>query len=228
MKRNLKNITLIGIDCIDVERIQKALDICSEYIDFGQVKLLTSLETPDPRKVTISHIGNIEDFSKFCIVDLWKYVETDFVLLVQHDGFILNPDAWSDEFLNYDYIGAPWAVGTWETDYFPPELYGQKVVGNGGFSLRSKKFLQASHDVSKTTNCFHPEDVALCVWNKSKLLDHGIVFAPVEIAEKFSYEDDSSISGKQWDGQFGFHGLQWSNISKWIKENPKWNINQNI
>ena len=35
---------------------------------------------------------------------------TDFVLTIQHDGFILNPDAWRDDFFDYDYIGARLAV----------------------------------------------------------------------------------------------------------------------
>ena len=54
------------------------------------------------------------------------------MLIIQHDGFILNHKAWDNEFLNYDYIGAPvyWM--------------GNKLieVGNGGFSLRSKKLLK--------------------------------------------------------------------------------------
>ncbi len=37
-----------------------------------------------------------------------SYVATPFALVIQYDGFILNPDAWRDEFLDYDYIGAPW------------------------------------------------------------------------------------------------------------------------
>lgn len=37
-----------------------------------------------------------------------SYIETPHVLVVQYDGFILNPDAWTDEFLEYDYVGAPW------------------------------------------------------------------------------------------------------------------------
>lgn len=48
------------------------------------------------------------------IKELNKYIETDYVLIVQYDGFILNPKAWMDEFLEYDYIGAPW----WYTDNY--------------------------------------------------------------------------------------------------------------
>ena len=35
---------------------------------------------------------------------LASYIETDFVLIVQYDGFVLHAQAWDDDFLNYDYI----------------------------------------------------------------------------------------------------------------------------
>jgi hypothetical protein len=36
--------------------------------------------------------------------------DTEFAILVHEDGFIVNPECWSDEFLKYDYIGAPWPI----------------------------------------------------------------------------------------------------------------------
>lgn len=228
MKIKLDNVTLLGIDCVNVERLQKALDISCVGIDFGQVKLLTSLPTNDSRKVAIPYIDSIEKYSEFCIKDLYKYVDTDFVLLVQYDGFVLNADSWNNDFLNYDYIGAPWAVGTWETDHFPKDLYGTKVVGNGGFSLRSKKFLQTSSQLAKENviTKYQPEDVALCVWYKKELEECGIKFSPVHVAEKFSFEGEPDQG--QWTDQFGFHGLKWSNINNWIEKNPQWGISQEL
>ena len=55
--------------------------------------------------------------NRFCIADMWKHFETDFVLVVQFDGRIFNPGAWNDGFFKYDWIGAPWPDG---------------VCGNGG------------------------------------------------------------------------------------------------
>ncbi len=220
----LKNVTLIAIDCVDVERIQKALDISTQEIEFGEVKLLTSLPTEDGRKIEIPHIGSIEEFSRFCIEELYKYVDTEYVLLVQYDGFILNPDSWTDEFIKYDYIGAPWLVADWSVKNFdfPESTLGTLIVGNGGFSLRSKKFLEVSAKLSKEGKVpkLHPEDVAICVWYRNEFENENIKFAPPEIAEKFSIEGTNNI----YEKQFGFHGLKWTNISKWIEENPKWNI----
>lgn len=221
MKIKLPQVTLMGIDCVNIERIQKALDISCEGIEFADVKLLTSLPTEDNRKVEIPHIGSIEDFSLFCLRDLVKYVDTDFVLLVQYDGFILNPNSWTDEFLSYDYIGAPWLVADWSVKNFnfPEELLGSKVVGNGGFSLRSKRLLEVSSRLVKENLIIdtHPEDVSLCVWNRDLLEKEGLKIAPIEVAELFS------IEGEEWkyDNQFGFHGFSWTNIDKWIAEHPE-------
>lgn len=227
MKKYLPNVSLIGIDCVDTARIQKALDISSEAIEFVAVKLLTSLPSNDIRKVEIPHIKTIEEFSKFCLHDLTEYVDTDFVLLVQHDGFILNPNSWDEEFLNYDYIGAPWFVHDefwFERFKFPRELFNTTVVGNGGFSLRSKRYLDTtSRLVSQGVfDKFHPEDLVACVWNRKIMEEASIKFAPPEVAEKFSIEGHDH----KYEKQFGFHGLKWTDISKWIKENPKWDIKQ--
>lgn len=218
-------MTLLGIDCINLTRIQKALDISSQHIEFGAVKLLTSLASDDPRTVKIPHLDSIEAFSEFCIRRLHEYVDTDYVLLVQYDGFVLNPDSWSDEFFRYDYIGAPWLVEDefwFELFDFPRSLKGSVVVGNGGFSLRSKKFLESSARLADAGafEKYQPEDVVLCVWNRDKVEAAGMRFAPPEVAEKFSIEGQDHMYNKQ----FGFHSLKWTDISKWIDKNPSWGI----
>lgn len=214
----LPRVTLLGIDCVNVERLASAMDASQSEIEFGAVKLLTSLPTEDPRKIMIPHIGTIEEFSRFCIEDLHKYVDTDYVLLVQYDGFVLNPESWNEEFLKYDYIGAPWPVGTWETDAFPKEFNGTWVVGNGGFSLRSKKILEVGSRLVKENKIikFQPEDIALCVWYKDILEKEGIVFAPVDLAHTFSVESKVEVYGKP----FGFHGAYRENIDAIIENYP--------
>lgn len=224
MKLNLSNVTLIGIDCINVERLQKALAISSQDIEFGAVKLLTSLPTPDARKVKIPRINSIEGFSRFCICDLHTYVDTEHVLLVQHDGFVLNSSSWEDNFLDYDYIGAPWLVADWSVrDFnFPANLLGTRIVGNGGFCLRSKKFLETSARLAGrgAFSKLHPEDVAMCVWYRDEIANEGIQFAPPDVAARFSIEGDDDV----YNRQFGFHGLRWTDISAWTTKNPQWGI----
>ena len=207
MKLKLPQVTLLGIDCVNVERLKIALDICVKDIEFGSVKFLTSLPTNDSRLVKIPQISSVEEFSSFCIKELDKYVETEYVLLVQYDGFILNPESWTDEFLKYDYIGAPlsWGEGKW-------------LVGNGGFCLRSKKFLEISSRLASEgkIELMHPEDKALCVWYREILEKEGIKFAPADLGMKFSVVEDHGVYGKP----FGFHGLFNKNMDTLINKYP--------
>lgn len=227
-KIELKNVTLLGIDCVDVERLRLAINICQNDFEFYEVKILTSLDVANKENVIkIKSINSTEEYSNFVINDLWQYVNTSHVLLVQYDGFILNPEAWTDEYLDYDYIGAPWLVADWSvTNFsFPQELVGKFVVGNGGFSLRSKKILTLTSQLSKTEKItkLHPEDVSLCVWYREILENKGIKFAPIELAKKFGFEAEDK-NNYSWDGQFGFHGLKWTDISKWTAKHPEYKI----
>lgn len=186
---NLDNVTLLGIDCVALDRLIFAADISEKFIQFKQVKLLTHFESNDQRIVKIPQIKSIEAYSEFMIKDLYKYVETDFVLIIQHDGFVLNPNRWSDAYLDYDYIGAPVFWG----------------MGNGGFSLRSKKLLNILAEDDSIVE-HHPEDLKICKTYRPQLEIKGIKFAPNEIAQRFSVENNS------WNGQFGFHN---ADISLW-------------
>ncbi len=220
MKIKLPNVTLLGIDCVNVERLIEAMNASQQNIEFGAIKLLTSLPTDDTRKVKIPHIDSINEFSRFCIEDLYKYVDTDYVLLVQYDGFVLNPESWTDEFLKYDYIGAPWLVADFSIrDFnFPPESLGTLIVGNGGFCLRSKNFLETSARLSNDGKIpiKHPEDVAMCVWYRDEFEKAGIKFAPADLAHKFSVESKVEVYGKP----FGFHGLYDENIDALVGSYP--------
>ena len=229
----LDSVTLLGVDCVDIDRLILAAEICQKEMQFADVKLLTSIGTSNnPHIVPIKPITSTEEYSKFIISELDKYVETEHVLIIQFDGFILNTDAWSDDFLKYDYIGAPWFVADWSVkDFgFPKELLGTLVVGNGGFSLRSKKFIALSaqmYNDGAFAVC-HPEDVVLAVHHRKKIEKKGIRFAPVELAQQFSYEAKDEAGNNLWDGQFGFHGLRWTDISKWLNKHPQYPIDNSI
>ncbi len=218
----LPNVTLLGIDCVNIERLIAAMDISEKGIEFGSVKLLSSISSDDERLIKIPHIGSIEDFSKFCIQDLNDYVDTDYVLLVQYDGFVLNPESWTPEFLEYDYIGAPLSGMHWlEKNRNKPDS--KFVVGNGGFSLRSKKFLELSQKFANEGRItkFHAEDVALCVWYRDLFEEEGVKYARPELGMKFSVVEDYDW----YDKPFGFHGLFNKNIDTLVNRYPDFPLN---
>lgn len=192
-KLKLSNITLAIVDCVDVNRAIKAIEYSCKEIEYGEIKLLTSLKTDYKHVVRCNHISSKQEYSKFCIKELNQYIDTDYVLLIQYDGFVIGGrKGWTDEFLKYDYIGSPW----WYTDGFN--------VGNGGFSLRSKKLLNALQDTEITQ--YHPEDHHIGRTYRKYLESKGIVFPSEELAAKFSIEKSHKM-GDKYNGQFGFHGF---------------------
>ena len=191
MKPNLSNITLICVDCVNhgeaVAAIRKSMAEC----DFASVKFITDkpFEFEGIEVINIPPIRSKEEYSHFMIKELYKYFDTDYVLVVQADGYVLNGKSWLPEFLNYDYIGAPW-------------LYSDgKNVGNGGFSIRSKK-LQEALAFDDFIFATDPEDQAIGRLYRDYLQQkYDIKFPSEDLADKFAFELRTPIYDT-----FGFHG----------------------
>ena len=233
MKKDLPTVTLLGIDCVDIDRLVQAAEICMKDFNFAEVKLLTSLPAKDiDNIIPIKPINTVEEYSKFVIAELNNYVETENVLIIQYDGFILNPEAWTDKYLEYDYMGSPLLINDWSIRTFnlDPKTNGDWVVGNGGFCLRSKKLLEELQRMNNLGEFdeHHAEDVVICIKKREYLESKGFKFAPIDLAERFSFEHSTSDNKIAWTNEFGFHGLKWSDISAWIQNNPHYNIKNNV
>ena len=155
------------------------------------------------RHVPIERLS-LDAYQEFILKKLPLIVKTPFVLLIQWDGYVLDPTCWLPEFRQYDYIGAKWA---WPKDAL--------TVGNGGFSLRSRKLLEAvarpRFEISRIINKekVH-EDEYICRVHRSALEnEYGIRFAPETIADRFAYE--RILPDRP---TFGFHGFfnMWRHI----------------
>ena len=89
--------------------------------------------------------GSIKTLALDLVQNLHTRFDTDYVLTVQDDGFPMRPGL-SDFVGKYDYIGAPWVHHTTYYDLYPYKY----CIGNGGFSLRSKRLCEiASHIYQK-------------------------------------------------------------------------------
>jgi len=188
---NLDNITLVAATSINEKETIYALEKSSENINFFDIILFTDKQIIH-NKINIENIQKLDlaGYNKFILKDLHQYIKTEYVLICQYDGYILNHSSWDDQYLNYDYVGAPWFDG---------------AVGNGGFSLRSKKLIV---ETSLLPYEDIPEDVFICKNNKSFLERKGIKFPSFDIANKFSVEN------KPYTNQFGFHGKLTIHINK--------------
>lgn len=206
MKTRLDKVTLIAFENGDLNKMIPALKTCLHYCDFPAVKLLSSFDMSDVNidceKIPVGKTS-YQEYGRFMLGDIGPdigfigdYVDTEFMLFIHYDGFILNPNAWTDEFYAYDYIGAKWPCGG---------------VGNGGFTLRSKKLLDTIKNIPGFNNTSDNEDYHICVKNKILLEGQGIKFAHPHIADQFSVEN------QPWTGSFGAHyiGSNQTDTSKW-------------
>ncbi len=213
MKKKLKlpNISLLAIAHEkDVDQTQISMKISSENIDFGAIKLLTSaqpkIKYPDIEYVPIKPM-NLEEFNKTMIEDLHKHFETTHCLFVQADSFVVNYKLWKDEFLKYDYIGAPWSDELVINENLVLNVK-KNPVGNGGFSLRSRKLLRTTAKIDYDSLKFplKSEDVVICHYLYDKMIEEGIKFAPPKLAAQFSIENVNNLYGQNLNSVFGFHG----------------------
>lgn len=204
---NLPDVTLVCVTSVKIDQNVKALKYSMEGIKYGDVKFISDICPEDlPKNAKYVKCDNLsyDGFSEYTFLKLWKDVETTHCLLVHHDGFVVRPDLWSDEFLNFDYIGAPWVYS--ETSYITD--YSEHVdVGNGGFCLRTKRMLELPTQLGlklEHRQGFYNDDGNFCVYHRKTFLENGIRYAPKEIAAKFSTE--IAIPGLSQES-FGFHSF---------------------
>ena len=192
----IEGTTLCIVDCFNHALAARALRASMSACRFASIKWLTDrpIDVPGVETVQIPAIRSSLEYSRFMVKDLLAYIDTEHVLTVQWDGYVINPVAWSPEFLLFDYIGARW-------DNANHRKRDHHNVGNGGFSLRSRDLLEALQDPA--IDSWHPEDGAICREHRSYLEDrHGIAFAMDDIAERFSFEHIEPPTLP-----FGFHGV---------------------
>lgn len=195
LKISLPDVTLIALTNKDFEGHKKAIDQSCERIDFGAVKLIWD-----------EKICDINEWNRRVIYDLWRYVETRFAILIHADGYIINPELWNPDWLNYDYIGAPWPIPEDDYSYRTPD--GALIRVGNSVSLRSRKLMMLPTALELPWQAYYGntnEDGFLCVHNRRILEEKGCHFAPLSVAKYFSKEHE--IPENEGLITFAFHSL---------------------
>ena len=143
---DLSTVALFIADTRDHQLAVNTILHCKKEINFGQTIFLTDkvghIEGID--LFTIQPIMSKDDYSNIILFNLLNKIKKDIthILIVQTDGYIVNPKSWRQEFLDYDYIGAPWKYHPNNNEPPFPQSTPENCVGNGGFNLRSVKLIQ--------------------------------------------------------------------------------------
>lgn len=189
----MKNITLVAIEFQTYELTRYAIERTLDQIDVKEVLVIADKEiVPGARHVIRDPVKNMAEYAEVMLKGVAEHVESGHALYIHWDGMAHDKNQWTDDFLKYDYIGAIW----------PGKPEGQNV-GNGGFSLRSKRMLDACMDPRICLTPAEPvaEDNIMSNHRPYLETEYGVEFAPTELARQFSFELGV------YKPSFGFHGL---------------------
>lgn len=209
MKYSIKDVTYLSIfpnllsekKNSDIDSIIKLANCHLSNLDFFERRVYTcKLPQKYPKNIIVKKIDEIgyNDFTSVA-AKYGDFFDSNFMLNFHCDAFIINPDAWTDDFLDYDFVGPLFDAGG---SCYP-------CSGNGGFSLRSKKFCDIFKSIfEQLPESWKrlPEDFLCCYVLRAHFEKNGLKFAPIELASKFATEH---LAFKQEDFYecFGIHEL---------------------
>nr|MEC6702201.1 DUF5672 family protein [Sphingobium sp. SJ10-10] len=204
----LPQVTLCAATSVNVKATVRALEASLAQIDFAACKLFTDApikpENSAISVVPIPRLGSSAAYSEFLLSRMVDHVDTTHCLVTQWDGHVLDGGRWRPEFLDHDYIGASW-----------PQFDDGHDVGNGGFSLRSRRLMEACRH--QQFEAAHPEDIAIGRTNRTWLEGRGMRFAPPTLADLFATERTGDLHTS-----FGYHGV-W-NMPRAIGSEAFWHV----
>ena len=203
------DITLVAVAGNRISDTLTALRKCMNLMDFAKVKFIT-FERPQNFPLDIEYVEcpklNYRMYTEYIFTDLGQHIDTSHCLLIQYDSWILRPQMWNDDWLQYDYVAPPWP--THANMQLPSGEFVR--VGCGGFSLRSRKLM----DIPKKYNLplveyvgppcnAWAEDWNSCFYYRNLYLEFGIKYAPQMVATEFGQEDNMDENIGIYP--FGFH-----------------------
>lgn len=189
----MKQITLTVIDGYGTESTEYENLIYSVFLKNKNIPLkntlfITSNLQYQNKDFIVKYVDKLShlDLNVLLFQKLNLFYDFEYSMHIHLDGYPINYHLWDDEYLEYDYIGAPWpATMNW--------CGGKPLVGNG-VSIRSKRLYEETKLISGYEKIYSShgvhEDVFISSYYflRNHLESKGIKFAPVELAKKFSVE----------------------------------------
>ena len=120
--------------------------------------------------------------------------------MIEWDAGIRDVSMWRDEFLQYDYIGAPW----------PHQVVGARaadgmLVGNGGFMLISKRLSNIVYTNRNRLRVHADFSLSRDHRRSYEQIDPAIRWAPTEVAADFAFELGTPMQRDK--PSFGYHDV---------------------
>lgn len=131
---------------------------------------------------------------EFFSYEAWRPATAPFIFYLEWDAGLCDVTMWRDEFLSTDYIGAIW----WYQD-------GSPNVGNGGFSIRSRRLAEFQASVRSKWPSYH--DNMLCRDRRKEFESAGFVWASEALANDFAFEGFDRLGFENNLKHFGYHSI---------------------
>lgn len=179
-KLQLPQVTAIALTGIKFDEHKAVLDKMCEQIEFGAAKIIWDAK-----------IDSVNYWNHEIVYNLWHYFDTTHCFLFHADGYIINPDLWNPEWLNLDYIGAPWPLPSDDYSYRSPT--GEIIRVGNSVGLRSRKLQMLPSQLDLEWKPYYGntnEDGFFSVHNKALFEEYGCRFATFEEALPFAKEHE--------------------------------------
>jgi hypothetical protein len=133
------------------------------------------LNIPNVQWVKVPSWPTLLEHCTYFWYEMPAYIPTPMVLSIEWDGWVIDTEQWSPEFMEYDFVGAPW----WYNDPLN--------VGNG-LGLRSKRLMEFLIKHKELLPVKAKEDEVLCRVYRPILEMHGFKWPSEQLASQFSFE----------------------------------------
>lgn len=201
----LPNVTLVAVGTMLHELLRITISDCVARVSFGDLVIYSDradlINVPGARQIAAPCGTDKKDVMEFYYGEAAQAITTSHALMIEWDAGIRDVGMWRDEFLQYDYIGAPWPLEYLEVWGGDPECN----VGNGGFTLLSKKLsdLIYTHRAAlPVSSDVHPSRDHRRAYEQ---LDSSIRWAPRSVAADFAFEHGTP--GERDCPSFGYHDV---------------------
>lgn len=206
--------TAVGqLDPMLMERTMRMLRYCHSLAEWGGKILFTVMDPqhyPRVEGLRVIQIPQLERarweviVGKFMPAILEQYPWT---LAVHDDGFPCDLSMWHPDFLQYDYLGAPWQYSG--------------IVGSGGCCLTSARFNRSMQLLPWYDGGLNVDEWC-CREQRPRMLELGMRFAPPEVAALFCTEvTDNERPSFAYHGRnhaIEKHKLAWEKLEQWERE----------
>ena len=190
----LPQVTLAAMSSVNLYETVQALKYSMRGTEFGDVVLISDHRPwylpQDIRFSKTTRLDSIDAFNYKMVYELHEHIRTDYALIVHADGFVIHPEKWSEDFLQYDYIGAPWPEPIDAQNYRTAS--GRLVKVGNSVSIRSRRLMEypKKHHLEwrPAYDGYYNEDIYLCCLERDRMEADGLTWAPLEAAVRFGRE----------------------------------------